>query len=360
MDTNSSSTLTAEQDKDSFLDYSIDWSPFLDDGDSIASSQWVTAPGLTLSSSSFVGDKTIVWAQGGSPNTWYALTNTITTASGRIDSRTIRLFITDDTATASPNDGSELFPNRRNAIDGIRSEYLALAKRHHLVGFEPDDDMLWAQIVSAEAYAKSVIRCPFAPTKMLPFESLPGEVDALEQAGVRYEQEPALDYGPEVWNGESWGLLRLNTRPIISVESIKFNYPAPTQSFFTVPNDWIRLDKKAGIIQLVPASAAFAAPLNAFIMAAMGGGRRIPMMVQVRYTAGLQNIESKWPHLLSAVKRQCVLNLVKIAMTPQSGSISADGLSQSMSFDADKTQESIDAALSAIRQEIKGLTFGVL
>jgi len=85
------------KDPDEVLDYRIDWSPKLD-GDVIVESVWELDSGsLIIQSQSFDSDSTKVWLAGGIPNYLYALTNTITTADGRIFEEIVALPIIDST-----------------------------------------------------------------------------------------------------------------------------------------------------------------------------------------------------------------------------------------------------------------------
>lgn len=348
----------AEQDKDAFLDYSLDWSDWLEDGDTIVTSNWSADSALTLNSSSVSGGLTSVWIQGGVVNTWYAVTNTVTSDQGRHDQRTIRLFITNEADIVAS--GSAVFPNRVAALDSLRRDQLMLASQSFLAGVDLDGDFLWEKLRAAESLAQHTIRCYLAPTVIVPDDAPQSEIDALEAAGTRYAQESAYDYDPEFFQGEKWGYIVTKSKPLISVQSIKFAYPAPTNQVFQIPAEWIRMDRKYGHIRLVPAAQAFSAPLSAFLMQALGGGRTVPFMIQLRYTAGLRDVHSEYPELVTAIKRLAVLNILKDSFTPQSGSISADGLSQSVSADMDKYQDSIDRTFDTVRDAIHGIRFGVL
>lgn len=74
------------------LDYSVDWSEWLAEGETITESSWAAADGITVSRSQ-VTDDTVAsaFAAGGVAGQQYVLTNTITTTAGRVDSRTITL-----------------------------------------------------------------------------------------------------------------------------------------------------------------------------------------------------------------------------------------------------------------------------
>ena len=107
--------------------------------------------------------------------------------------------------------------------------------------------------------------------------------------------------------------------------------------------------------RLVPTGTPFYAPLNAYIMSAVGGGRTIPHMIRITYTSGLSNALTNYPDLVDAIKRLAVLKIIEDTFPAQSGSISADGLSQSLSIDTDKYQTSIDRVVDRLRSSIHGV-----
>jgi hypothetical protein len=86
-------SLVLNKDPDAFLDYGIDWTDWLEDGDTIAASTWVVSAGVTSSSPSFTDTTTTVWIAGGTVGETYALTNRVTTAAGRIDDRTLTIRV---------------------------------------------------------------------------------------------------------------------------------------------------------------------------------------------------------------------------------------------------------------------------
>jgi len=70
---------------------------------------------------------------------------------------------------------------------------------------------------------------------------------------------------------------------------------------------------------------------------------------------------------LDAVLKKAALKILEDAFLPQSGSISADGLSQSMSVDMDKYHDAIDRILNGgkgsnggLMTAIHGVRFGVM
>lgn len=260
-----------------------------------------------------------------------------------------------------------IFPDKPAAVADLRANQLMLAAANALPGVTVSDDTLYSKLLVAEADVARLLKVYLMPTKIVPDDASQAELDALEAGSMPWAQEAAYDYGPEMWQGERWGYIKTQSVPVIAVEGIRFVYPAPTQQFFAVPQDWVRVDRKFGHIRLVPATTAFTAPLNAFLMQAMGGGMTIPFMVQVRYTAGLTDVATKWPDLVDVIKRKAVLKLVMDSYLPQSGSVSADGLSQSMSMDLTKYGDAIDEALfgpkgrnGGLWAAIHGIGLGVL
>lgn len=244
-----------------------------------------------------------------------------------------------------------LFPDIEDAVAVLRRDRLAAP---HLASASFSDDYLAGQLLAAEADAESALRVYLSPVEILPETATQEDKDLLDDEGIRWEEEPGYDLEPDFFSGERWGYLLTRQRPIIAVHSLQFVYPAPFRGIFTVPADWIRLDKKYGHIRLVPGSQSFNAPLSIGVMQVLGGGRGIPQMLQLRYTAGLQNAASKYPDLLDLVQRMAALRLLQGLFPAASGSISADGLSESTSMDLSKYQSDIDSHLERLRQRLQG------
>lgn len=261
-----------------------------------------------------------------------------------------------------------IFKNRIAAVTEMRADRLALAAAAALPSVQLSDDYLYSKLLAAEKdIAQRQLRVYLEPTYIVPDDAPQSELDALEAEGRVFAQEAAYDYDAEFFVGDRWGYIVAKSKPIVSVDSLKFVYPSAMNQVFTIPPEWIRLDKKHGHIRLVPASQSFAAPLGAFLIQALSGGRMIPFMIQLRYTAGLVNVMRDWPDLVDVIKKKAVANIITDAFLPQSGSISADGLSQSMSVDVEKYHESVDLIINGpkgsnggLMTAIHGVRLGVL
>lgn len=344
----------AEQDKDAYLDYAIDWSDWLLDDDAIIASKWQADAGIHLSSSYIQGACTVIWVQGGEPNRGYNITNTIKSRSGRVDQRTFMLCITDEKSVLK---GTVLFPDMEKTVESLKNNQLFMTSLLQ-TGFS--NDYLASKLRAAEADAERRLRVFFSETVVFAYEPTRQEIDELPE-GQRWHVESAYDYEPSIWTAEDWGYLVLRRRPVLGVDKCVFSYPAPTSGFFTVPKKWIRVDRQAGHVRFVPnGSALGVAPLSGFIISAMGGGAQIPDMIQIRYRSGLENAANDFPDLLDVVKKMAVLRILHDAHIPQSGSISADGLSQSISFQLNVYQNDIDDALNHLSQHIHGVRMVVL
>ena len=79
------------KDPQAVLDYQNDWSSWLDDSDTIATSAWAASVGITIDSESNTDTTATVWLSGGIAGEFYRVTNTITTAGDRTDERTITI-----------------------------------------------------------------------------------------------------------------------------------------------------------------------------------------------------------------------------------------------------------------------------
>jgi hypothetical protein len=95
-------------------------------------------------------------------------------------------------------------------------------------------------------------------------------------------------------------------------------------------------------------------------------GKLIPSMVRLTYTAGIKDAAVTYPELIDCIKKKAVLKVITDAFLPQSGSISADGLSESISVDMDKYHSSVDAIINGtdgnggLMSEIHGIRVMVM
>jgi hypothetical protein len=81
------------KDPDATLDYSVDWTAWLAEGDAAAQTQWDVPDGLTVVRVEQFGAVSTVWVSGGDEGATYRLTCRITTTAGRVDERSRSLRI---------------------------------------------------------------------------------------------------------------------------------------------------------------------------------------------------------------------------------------------------------------------------
>lgn len=88
-------TTTFQKDPAATLDYSVDWTEFLDTGEAISASTWTVPDGITQVTTSFTDTKGIIWLSGGTLGKSYEIVNRITTDNNpaRIDERTIVILM---------------------------------------------------------------------------------------------------------------------------------------------------------------------------------------------------------------------------------------------------------------------------
>lgn len=79
------------KDPDSYLDYYVDWSPWLPEGDTISASLWIIPTDLVSELENFWDESTGIWISGGVIYQTYELVNRITTVGGRIQDQTVRI-----------------------------------------------------------------------------------------------------------------------------------------------------------------------------------------------------------------------------------------------------------------------------
>jgi hypothetical protein len=84
--------MTYLKDPDATLDFGVDYSDWLDDGDAIDASTWTVQTGLTVGDDEIGDGFTVVWLSGGTAGESYLVTNHIETTEGRIDDRSFTVL----------------------------------------------------------------------------------------------------------------------------------------------------------------------------------------------------------------------------------------------------------------------------
>ena len=255
---------------------------------------------------------------------------------------------------------SVLFPDQGGTLASLRAQLAAMG-----VGLAAalSDADLWRLVQAAEADLQRRLRVYLQPTVILPDDAPHSEVQALLDAGTPFATEAVYDYSPNQYMGDAWGFTQLRQKPLITLQSMQFAYPTPGNLVYDVPAEWIRADKKYAQLHLVPTGMTSLAPLSGYMLSTIAGGRNVPMIVRVRYTAGLSDAHELWPDLTNVAQRLAAFKALQGQFLPQSTSISADGLSQSSSIDLDKWMHGpggIDATIDALYDFIHGPRLAVL
>jgi hypothetical protein len=239
---------------------------------------------------------------------------------------------------------SDLFI-RDVVIAKLRRDRLALAAAGAMPDVALSDDFLWDKLLAAEAEVRHTLRVPLRAARFFPRQPTPEQLEPLP-VGTPWDLDPAYDYNPDNFSGDKWGYIVTRQKPVQSIVGMKFVYPSPQQTIVDVPADWIRADLRYGHVQLVPTGTAYQTLLGGLFMSSLSGGKTLPFTVDLDYIAGLSNVATEYPDLIDAVIKLAVVKIVEDGFMPQSGSISADGLSQSMSVDAAKYRDAVDAIMN--------------
>jgi hypothetical protein len=258
---------------------------------------------------------------------------------------------------------SVLFPNQNEAVANLQA-LLALGVGKYLNVGVLKPAQLWSKLQAAEASVQRQLKVFFGPTEIIPewTPTLQQTIDAFEAAGTPYAFQSAFDYDPDAFRDNRWSFMQLTHTPVQAIRSIWFDVPSAFLMGFTVPNEWIRLDKQYGQLRLIPITSV-ASPQMAYGMQLLGGGRAYPLSIQVSYLAGLTNVTgavmssfvNAWDDLLDVVYKMAMLKIMQDAFLPSSSSISADGLAQSASMVMVDFQTTIDTILFGAKGSNGGL-----
>lgn len=253
---------------------------------------------------------------------------------------------------------SALFNDQESAVASIRANQLVMAASNSLPDIELGDDFIFSKLLAAESEAVRILGCFLRPTEIFNQRPSQAEIDALN--GAPYFVEAGYDMAPDFFTYGHWGAMRLRQRPVIAVDSVSLVHPSmPTTKLMTVPPEWILLDPHSGDINVVPTTGNVTMQIPSIYLGAMAQGATLPQMIRVRYRAGLTPDHHAYEDVRDAVLRLSMVRLLRDAFLPQSGSISADGLSQSFSADVSRFESGVRDELTGIREHLVGVIFGV-
>lgn len=137
-----------------------------------------------------------------------------------------------------------------------------------------------------------------------------------------------------------YGWIKVNRGPVKSVQQVQAIYPTGNY-LFTFPNDWLRIDRNGGQIQVVPSGGSLSQALlgqgGTYLPIIYRNLQYLPQLFHCAYTAGWE--PGKVPNVLvdAVCKKACIDILAQVGDLIYgpgvvSRSVSVDGLSQSESF----------------------------
>jgi len=88
-------TTSFKKDPGETLDYRIDWSDWLGDGETISTSTWTAEAGITKGADSKTDTTTTVWLSGGTAGSTYRIEDTVTTNGSRTGVRSFLIVVQD-------------------------------------------------------------------------------------------------------------------------------------------------------------------------------------------------------------------------------------------------------------------------
>lgn len=253
-----------------------------------------------------------------------------------------------------------------NPTDGLLARMGPMIQTY-FGGVAPSPLLLSAKLDAGVAELQRKLRFPVVPTYVFPGPAS-GPIGAMPAAEQQFMPDPAMpfmaesgyDLPPGFLGVAQWGAISLYHRPVQQVLRVDFTYPGMPGASFTCPESWLQLDRKGGRIHFFPVTGYADAPISMVALQAVYAAQTIPLMVKVRYVAGIDPSLSENADVVEAAYRMAMIQLLRDTFLPQSGSVSVDGLSQSVSADIDKLSGSLDSTLDVIRERVIGLTYGVL
>jgi len=87
--------VTFVKDVHALLDFSVDWSAWLADAETISTSEWTVPDGLTKGAESDAAGVATVWLSGGTAGVTYRVRNKVSTSDSRVDERSFFVRVTE-------------------------------------------------------------------------------------------------------------------------------------------------------------------------------------------------------------------------------------------------------------------------
>lgn len=295
------------------------------------------------------------WVQDGVAGAIYEISVTATSSLGQVLELQGILEIKTDIEEYS------LLYAKSKILQSLKTDRLVLAVSNAFSDFPVTDSYLFGKIKTAEGILERRLKINLTPTKFVTRNTDTAITDNYTSNGIRWAYDDNYDYPYGAFADESWFWTNLRNHPIISVESIKFSFPPPlSNSVFEIPSSWIVIDHNNSSIQLVPSTASFSSYLPPYIFNILGGGRQMPYLVYINYTAGLANAFAQYPEMDDLIQKIAVHSLIEDSYPTTGGSISADGLSQYQNFNIKQFEAIIDKRIETLRQSISGIRMVIL
>lgn len=279
--------------------------------------------------------------------------------------------MTDDlcgcSSSSSEGDGSDDVTAQSSGVDAglsmfditdaekLAKERLVSVAQSYLGGQTIDASYLLMKLQAEEELAEAEFNTFFTPRQVYAQGIGMDKLAAMNPNNYPLVVEPGYDYEPSMLSGDSWGFMQLRHNHIINVDAIRFVWPDTKDDRWNIPVNWVRSDSKYGRINIIPVQTPVELPLDIFVMGALSGGRRVPFMLQVIYKSGLVNAKKNFPLLVDYIMKKAAISIVEDQFLPQSGSISGDGLSQSMSLDTSKFRDQLEPRRKQLDRLLNGV-----
>lgn len=250
---------------------------------------------------------------------------------------------------------------RSDILGRIKSQQLSIMNNNGLIKLNNySDDYIWQCINMAEASLERSLGVYLTPMLIVPDSATQDDITSLNNARVRYKIDPGHDYDSNKFI-TNWNFINLRNRPIINIEKVDIQFPYPGVGTYQVPDTWVKVDKRGGTIQLVPGPLGVPGFLPQAISPYIIGFRDYPLSIKIRYLAGLINALRDYPEILEIITRMTIYTIISGSYTPVGGSISIDGMSQSLNYaPLLEYQATTDRMITTLRSNLLGIQMRIL
>lgn len=234
------------KDPSELLDYQVSWADWLLSGETIATSTWTVASGLTEGVSSATTTVTTIWLSGGTNGEFYDVTNHVVTSAARTGDRTFTIQIVQRTFPTTTGTTARALISRTLSLIGALGEGETPTSAAASDALSTLNDMVqgW-QAQQIPVYTLTRVTEPIVASQVSYTVGVGGEINRawpyrVDRAGlILTSSDPDVEVPLRVLSEQEWQDVPAKAMTSTMPTAVYYNptYPLGTLHVYPVPTD---------------------------------------------------------------------------------------------------------------------------